>query len=1146
MDGEKRVADCHAQEDATTPDRHNEENRPADLHHHQPHSPSPTTPTSEQQQEQEATRPSTPPPATATALQDDPSPKRNTFGDYGSETVQPPPPLTYTSDQMPTALFTSPPHDAEKEMQTPTHAAAAVGPTDDSDDEVPLATLVSLASSESLRTLQQTESAASTTHAPATVAAVAPATPPPALEPVTDDDDVEDSPTDTVLAPVDYDIVHEQNSLEEEDDSENDADDVMGAEIRNAFLSGRMRDDDYVSLNHPDSPEATDLPESSTLPPVEATATPVTLTMLDVTPESHRHDSYVPDAVFADAPQADHENDAAAAAAASFAVDGETKSKRFSWSAPADVVFKQEMPAPVIEVHTPKEAPASADAADPVHQTRQLEAIDPALQTGSSVDIEAAGENSVAELPALVVSEPQSAVQEQPEAHPGPGVLFITPTPTSIPATVTKPAPLVIPTSYSSVSLVTPSPRAEPGTTKPAGLNMSHTNKSAPLLGRPAKAPQTKKKRGPFAACMSWFGLGPKKDTKAPASASALTATASPSIHKGKGPALADEPMILHDVSTGKPPYSPVGSQTFSLGMKASVEQLRLAAIAAATAKSPAATTADTAPRSTSELGPSPDDSDSITSSERRSIRSIFREKRNQSTDRGVSAHSDAGSSRRRSMSVRRQRSRRDENESETASRYTDKEEDEQHDAHHSAEVYTLHSKASQLTLVLPDIPKLGDLDVAIPPPPARTEMPNGLSSLSSDNLSIGSNQNDKVKKSMSGSMRSTATARSMATAKSTATARSGQTERSAFANSAGNLSRNTSIAEKHEDEDRLDHLRSVVSNNTRSVKESAAAHRRRWDEELQGSVTGTEGTDKSKSSHEYQSTGRPSTDNASSYRTVPSRASRLYDSRAAVPSTTPSPTPTASTKGAATAATPALNTSPSRLFLNQDFGLGSFDASPFHGSHHADSNSKPVAELDPLEKLYHDICSSGMDLDQLAGKYDASATRRPTVTKEEPAPRSVKAAAQQSYRTPPQTPPPTASTPVAEEPTTIDHWRRNIARALESTSTARSAGPSNIHAITKTGALMTPPASPSASALYNNTPNHNNSTVAAHNNSSSNTIKQPLLLSSAARNARNNTPQRNVWSLHEDFAAAVEGEDGDSDLAGVIGYALAVGDGQA
>ncbi|KAJ3144811.1 hypothetical protein HDU86_001489 [Geranomyces michiganensis] len=1059
--------------------------------------------------------------------------------------------------------------------------------------------------------------------------------------------------------------VYENAESEDEDDDDDDDDEEedrfpqrpkrqassssgVGAELRNAFLAGRMREGDAME-------EEEEGEQERKLVMVEEEKV---VQVADIAQKQEDDDSLPADDVvhapvedeFVDAQEGiagDEQSTAAVSAAPVTAIKAEHEAELPS-TEPQERLHPTDVPIASGNESVPKAAVAqpSVEAQDSQENNTAAALIAPATVAPSATAAPTAK--------APVVPKPQSDKPEQSKDFQhkqfGKSVSEI-----SLPrAAAPAPAP---------AATTTPANFSAAAAAKPRGLQMSHSNQSAPALGRSAKTAPTKKPKSRFANCFSWLpGVSSaKKDASSsaktraappgptaaapapPVIATAAIKTEAPIITKLKsqppvahtltekrsiasfmsGKKTPSPSSLLHapgaavvNASVGKPPFMPGPGSAAGSAARSSTSSFSPAPPRGDSLSAGAAAQTSTPPRDTDSMS----GSESV-SSERRSI---FRGGRNASRERmadyrfnsntAATSNSNnnnggdgivrngAPSLRKGSVSTASQRTaplsseqhadeqqarahddtvNKDERQQQDAQKDSDVDEDAAAaDSRSSAEVYTLHSRASQMTLSLPEMPKLGDLDVVIPPAPGRTEVPYHSSVLPPA---------------------------------ITPTARAAAAPRAS-----------SSSAEQEENE-KLEMLRAVVGDSTRHVKESAAAHRRRWDEELQGSDTsgGRSGAavsttttmaaaDSNPTVGSIRSVAKSSMDQQQA-RSASVRSSLLYDglsrsassvtakaeaAAAAAPPPTGVLTPPATPASTASVA-PARLTSPSRLFLNQDFQQGAFASSPFSSSFTslssaggrsgaaaaaaaaaattgggqpagAASGGGATPQLDPLEKLYHDICNSGMDLDQLAGKYDANATRRPT------AKRSGSAGARAANGGPvpamPQTPPRsvvgggTAPAAAAAEHdayagnNAIDGWRKNIARALESThSASRSVG-----GATAAAAPLSPPPSPAAPHHHHHHHyfhNNNNSSSSNHSQvllstdqpAASTGIRQKALVSrrtAAGTGAapRANVDERAVWSLHEDFVAALDGTDGDpnNDLAGVVGFALAMHDGQA
>ncbi|KAJ3174976.1 hypothetical protein HDU87_006510 [Geranomyces variabilis] len=995
----------------------------------------------------------------------------------------------------------------------------------------------------------------------------------------------------------DYDDGDEEEEEEEEEEDEEDypqrpprrqtsSSSGVGAEIRNAFLAGRMREGDVMEEDEEEEEKKVEEQKVH----VEDS-------------QQEQDDAMLPADDVVHAPVAEEFVDAEGGTEAA----GEHQKTVVDESAEAKTEHETVPPS------EPQDTPPASDVPVGAENVPQPNAQQPVVEEPQTQDSHA---SIIATAPVAAVA----ALITPAATTPVPSATFLVP---EARKNERKQSTPVLNNQFgqsaSEVSLPKPTAAATAmPAQKPRGaalLQMSHPNQSAPVIGNAAKTAPAKKSKSRFAKCFSWLpGVSKKKDaagiadnntrsvpppmTAAPATpkpqvkptpAPAATKSDTPvindikptvhavtekrsiaSFNKGKAPATAaaaaaslhapslkEEQGLVVNASTGKPPFTPEAANARS-GSPVN-------AVARSSSSSPA-------PRVDSLLGvvtPPPRDIDSVsatgsTSSERRSI---FRGGRNASRehmseeyrlDKSNNSLRLAGS-RKGSVSTASQRTAPENSERGIADDKhhhddgdaddDDDDEDAINSSGASAEVYTLHSRASQMTLSLPEMPKLGNLDVAIPPAPGRTELPYHSASAAPTTI--------------------TAAAQSL----------NGDTDRESSASSP--VRRTTSKSAEQEENEKLELLRAVVGDSTRHVKESAAAHRRRWDEELQGSDTSSGRAAAAAATasgiiNNAQIGPIPRSSLEQQQRSV--RSSLLYDglSRSASSGTT-------ATAGAATAAvvtppaTPSSSTarltSPSRLFLNQDFQQGAFSLTPFGSSYtslaSSSSRAPPAAatqaqqqqqQLDPLEKLYHDICNSGMDLDQLAGKYDSNATRRPTAKRNgSSVGKMVGGAAAIMPNTPPRSVVAGGAAAAAAAAAivsggaiggdayagnnAIDGWRKNIARALESTHSANRSATTTAAA----AAPLSPPPSPAYHHSYNHNDNHNELSSAAPSG-----IRQKALVSrrTAAGGAapRANIDRQAVWSLHEDFVAALDGTDGDADndLAGVVGFALAMHDGQA
>ncbi|KAJ3133792.1 hypothetical protein HDU90_005630 [Geranomyces variabilis] len=988
----------------------------------------------------------------------------------------------------------------------------------------------------------------------------------------------------------DYDDDEEEEEEEEEEDylqrpprRQASSTSGVGAEIRNAFLAGRMREGDVMEEDDEEEKveaqkvhvENSQEQDDAMLPADDVVHAPVTEEFVDAEEGT--------DAV------SEHQKD----------VVGKVPA--------ADAKAEQE----TLPTSEPQAAPIASDVPASAESVPQVVA-QPAMAQPHTQDSHA----NVASLPAAAAAALTIPATTAPATVPAPSATFLVPAVRkNEPEQSTPVHNNQFGKSASEVSLPKPTATAATATPaqKPRGaalLQMSHANHSAPVIGQAAKTAPVKKSKNRFANCFSWLpGVSKKKDATGtvsntrsvpPPMTAASPAAAQPqarftpaptatkietpmvninkpaahavaekrsiaSFKKDKAPPTAAAAASLHapsikdderrvvNASTGKPPVT--------LEAASARSGSPVNAIARSSSSSPA-------PRVDS-LGvtPLPRDIDSVsatdsTSSERRSI---FRGGRNASREHMSDYRHDKSSnslrmagSRKGSVSTASQRTAPENGERGNAHNEDDKHhhdgdadaEDATSSNGGSAEVYTLHSRASQMTLSLPEMPKLGDLDVAIPPAPGRTELP--YHSVPAPTITkIDGPDSDVDRESAASPVRRTTTT-----------------------TSAPSLA--TSTTAEQEENEKLELLRAVVGDSTRHVKESAAAHRRRWDEELQGSDTSGGRAAAAASGNNTPQVGSiPRSSLEQQQRSV--RSSLLYDGLSRSPSSGTTATAAAAAAAVVTPpATPSSSTarltSPSRLFLNQDFQQGAFSSSPFSSSFTSLASSsgapaaaaaaaaatKPAAataalQLDPLEKLYHDICNSGMDLDQLAGKYDSNATRRPTAKRNGSSGKMVGGVADAPPM--PNTPPRSVvagGAGVADDyagNNAIDGWRKNIARALESTHNANRSGvvPANA-----TAAAAAAPLSPPPSPAWNN---HHESSPASASASSTqgqpSGIRQKALVSRRTPTGaapRANVDRQAVWSLHEDFVAALDGTDGDpdNDLAGVVGFALAMHDGQA
>ncbi|KAJ3174119.1 hypothetical protein HDU88_000087 [Geranomyces variabilis] len=980
----------------------------------------------------------------------------------------------------------------------------------------------------------------------------------------------------------DYD--HDEEEEEEEEEEEDylqrpprrqaSSSSGVGAEIRNAFLVGRMREGDVMEEDEEEEKveaqkvhvvEDSQEQDDAMLPADDVVHAPVTEEFVDAeegteTVNEHQQD-VVGNVPAADA-KAEHET---------------------------------------LPASEPQAAPIASDVPASSESVPQVVA-QPAMAQPHTQDSHA----NVASLPATAAAALTTPATTAPATVPAPSATFLVPAVRkNEPEQSTPVHNNQFGKSASEVSLPKPTATAATATPaqKPRGaalLQMSHANHSAPVIGQAAKSAPVKKSKNRFANCFSWLpGVSKKKDATGtvsntrsvpPPMTAASPAAAQPqvkftpappatktetpmmnnnkttihavaekrsiaSFNKDKGPAAAslhtpsikDEERRVVNASTGKPPVT--------LEAASARSGSPVNAIARSSSSSPA-------PRMDS-LGvtPLPRDIDSVsatdsTSSERRSI---FRGGRNASREHMSDYRHDKSNnslrmagSRKGSVSTASQRTAPENGERGNGHNEDDKNhhdgdadaEDATSSNGGSAEVYTLHSRASQMTLSLPEMPKLGDLDVAIPPAPGRTELP--YHSVPAPTITkIDGHDSDVDRESASSPVRRTTTT-----------------------TSAPSLA--TSTTAEQEENEKLELLRAVVGDSTRHVKESAAAHRRRWDEELQGSDTsGGRAAAAASGNNTLQVGSIPRSSLEQQQRSV--RSSLLYDGLSRSPSS--GTTATAAAAAAAVVTPPvtpssstARLTSPSRLFLNQDFQQGAFSSSPFSSSFTSLASSsgapaaaaaKPAAateapQLDPLEKLYHDICNSGMDLDQLAGKYDSNATRRPTAKRNGSSGKMVGGGADAPPM--PNTPPRSvvaggavSGAGVADDyagNNAIDGWRKNIARALESTHSANRSGVAPANATAGATAPLSPPPSPA----YHN---HESPASALTTQAQPSGIRQKALVSRRTPTGaapRANVDRQAVWSLHEDFVAALDGTDGDpdNDLAGVVGFALAMHDGQA
>ncbi|KAJ3004585.1 hypothetical protein HKX48_001143, partial [Thoreauomyces humboldtii] len=963
--------------------------------------------------------------------------------------------------------------------QIPTDASFSSGDEGDDDDETPLATLTRAAKSyESLRSASDRSSltlceepfnndprrsiaAPGGTYIPRSNRMSVPMVHVPrpvSVAPPAQDYQTSESPLDEVHAPAASDAAEhafpiteeqereqerEQEDQDEDQDDEESSDDqtnILTAEIRNAFLSGRMREDDHSDDFVPHTRS------SSAAPSLAASDTPTVREARIIHPNRS-----VASLV--------RSNRSIASLGSVHSVQRREPSEQGAESSslssigPADVATNPEQPAgdEPSDLLTPPPPPTSEP-----FPAESLPAVLPETTEALPKTAERVAPDHAFRPAEPAAAGPAAALHAEEEVA------------TSEATTASE-----LPKSPSSVSLPQTF-QGQASVATPPALSLAHPNHSTPAVSAiPTSASRSAgvKPRGRVSSCFSWlpgFGKSRARKTQGP---STVPFAASATVH-------TLNPLPVRDMSSGKPAFPPVTAspspEPVRLGIKRSTANLN------ERARSPSA------PR-TDDLGSPPDENaGSDTGSERRSI---FRQNRNASRERTVSdQHSSAGSSRRGSAS-------------EAGASEHDAESEDESDAgsersrDDKSEAMTLHSRISKMSLVLPEAPRLGDFDMDIPTAPARTEVP----------LSFSPHELDDLNKS-NVSLARTAT-----------------------------IASSPSTKEDLEDAENLEHLRLVVNSNTRHVKESAAAHRRRWDEELQGSHTGShsEGDVHSKQSGSLSRPQSPGPVDAD-YDSMPSSASALYDSKMA--------------RARAMASQPATP-SPEKRYLTQDFGLGMFDSlgssgnqAVYRGSDRPNPSASSLVAAPPaesstrsdVEKLYADIMGN-MDLDQLAGRYDASARRRPTVHKDSSPIGSGVAGnfVADPLATPPQTPPQSANGSNAsltsqqqqqqqEQAPAVDSitgWRRNIARALESTTQARGG-----HHV------ITPPGSPD------------------HHNHKQDGSQLPVVAPRARPHpmSRNQSApaRKNVWSLHEDFVTAVEGEDGE-DLAGVVGYALAVGDGQ-